>query len=76
MGRTSSTKTGTSSRASSEAPSVVARSETPTAAGQQEKFEIAEDVDTLPRKFHDFTLADELQSHSMFSFNSKDMALR
>jgi len=74
MGKSSSTKAGTSSRASSEAPSVVsrsetpsfvARSETPTVAGQQETFGDEEDVDILTRKFHDFTLADELQSQSM-----------
>lgn len=70
MGKASTTKTGTSTRASSEAPSIVARSETPTVAGQQEKFEDEEDVDTLTRKFHDFTLADELQSHSTFPVNS------
>jgi len=64
MGKASSTKTGTSSRASSEAPPVVARAETPTVAGQQEVFDDDEDVETSSRIFNDFTLADELQSHS------------
>jgi len=69
MGKSASTKAGTSSRASSEAPSVVSRSETPTVAGQQETFGDEEDVDILTRKFHDFTLADELQSQSMLCLN-------
>lgn len=70
MGKAASTKTSSSTRASSEVPTprstTPARSETPTVAGQQEKFEEDDDVDTLTRKFHDFTMAEELQSHSTF----------